>query len=175
MSENAEKPSEVCYVESPVKPHLESDPGAAEILGTDAMTEMPAKLVPEVCKELNLVDLDKNVVQELAKLGAAVESNGSVQVGNGAVMVTELALMRCALHIRDTIKDGPSAFNAQKALCEIAKAVTGIGHFWKTRISTNAKSAPGPNRVESFDADTPVRPMNLQINIHGEKNGKPAG
>lgn len=167
MSSDNGKHSELSYdpVESPIKPHKAEMTGTVEIIASDADTRLPAAAVPEVCQEFGLAQLSTDAVKELCKLGIAVESNGSVQVGNGMMVVTSRALLKCMLHIEQGITDSASAQKAAKPLCELAGAVKKMGDFWKLRIATNAKAAPGPNRVESFAADKPVQLT--QINFHG--------
>lgn len=161
------------YAESPTVPHSPEHPGSVEIVQSDADTRLQPSAIPEVCKELNVASLSGNAVRELAMIGVAVESNGSVQVGSGAVMVTELLLIEIAIRIRDAVRADPTpatAIKVQKAACEIAREVVKMGGYWKTRVATTSKAAPGPTREEAFNPDEPVRSMNLtQINIHESK------
>lgn len=151
-------------------PSSASEDSQVEIMPSDVDTRLTRDGVMEACRELQLVDLNGDVVKSIAKLGIAVESAGSVQFGTGGVVLTQLALVKCLMHIRDSIVDEKTAYKAQKPLCEIAKALTGTGHYMKTRVATNVKAAPGPTREEAFNPDEPVRPMNLtQINIHEAK------
>lgn len=168
MSDAIEKP----FVSSsdPVLPVKAEVHEHARIIASDVATVMAPAEVEQACEELNLVHLDKDTVNQLAKIGLAVESKGSVQVGNGAVMVCEAALLKCVVKIRDGITDEKSALRAQKPLCEISNSIVKIGNYLKTRVSTNAKAAPGPTRVESFAADAPVQLT--QINFHGAPDQK---
>lgn len=156
-------------LQNPLLPDYAEAKGSVEILQTDANADLPVAAAAEFCEEFGLAQLKGNTVRDLAKLGVAVESNGSVQYANGMTVVTARALMKCIVHLSEHVTDHASATKAGPLLCQLAKAVKQVGDSLKMRISTNAKSAPGPTRVESFDPDAPVRPMNLtQINIHPE-------
>lgn len=156
-------------LQNPLLPEKAEDKGSVEILQTDANADLPVAAAAEFCEEFGLAQLKGNTVRELAKLGVALESNGSVQVANGMTVVTARVLMNAVVQVGEYIKDPASAMKAGPVLCQLAKAVKQAGDSLKMRISTSAKSAPGPTRVESYDADSAVRPMTLtQINIHPE-------
>lgn len=140
-----------------LKPVLEKEPLAVELAPHDVATEIPAGELPEIAREFQLIGINREAIKNLAVLGISLESTGSVQVANGANLIT----MKCALSVIQQLEKGAgqsfeNALKAASPMGSLVRAMTALGNSMKTKLPTSVKSAPGPTRKNSFPADGPI-------------------
>lgn len=136
-----------------LKPRKDREPLEIEIPNDAMVANVPPSALPEIAKEFELIGLSRAEIQKLGVLGINLESIGTVQVANGAALVS----LQCALHIVQKLKEGTtdfeSALKAAGPAGALLRAITTANNSLKTKLPTSAKAAPGPTRKASFPAD----------------------